>query len=496
MSPILLAMLAAGAIDQETANRIERTTDPEALRVWAESTLQNSFGGALNAQQGRILDFLKENENPTAAQWGKFWASEDAAMWKATGGTLIDVATETAMLQATAQNLVDTFSFVNQQVTDWTTEYYTAVDKVGSLGQLNQTSRKQFADAFTSWRTGGLGDTAGRADGFPQLVRATAKVFGPERAERIAVTEATRIRAESQRQIEAGEESTTYFRWMTAADETVCEICGPLHGQIVAKSSRTFDHPILGAIEGPPAHVRCRCGITPETDLTAKIPLLNVFVYDGPDANPPKDGAVKVGDSIVPALPTVKGDVKIPPVIGEMPEWMQAEYNQAFSEVAKDYPFLSDWVKGFDVSRTDVADVAGTWEQSSNMLQIPRYQTRYTASEYATTFKNLETVGGGDFRTTIVHELGHAIDDYLKMGVGVESEIQDEYFVITKKLRDTISAASQYATTSRGEFIAEQFAFERTSGGDDIQSVFRQFIPFVKEKELKKILKERARIGR
>ena len=267
MSPILLAMLAAGAIDQETANRIERTTDHEALRVWAESTLQNSFGGALNAQQGRILDFLKENENPTAAQWGKFWASEDAAMWKATGGTLIDVATETAMLQATAQNLVDTFSFVNQQVTDWTTEYYTAVDKVGSLGQLNQTSRKQFADAFTSWRTGGLGDTAGRADGFPQLVRATANVFGPERAERIAVTEATRIRVQSQLAIEDKEESTIAWRYLVANDELVCPVCSPAANLVTPKGATTF--PDGGGF--PPRHPRCRCGVTPETALTLRV---------------------------------------------------------------------------------------------------------------------------------------------------------------------------------------------------------------------------------
>ncbi len=292
MSPILLAMLAAGVVDQETANRIDRTTDPEALRIWAEAELQTAFGGALNAQQGRLLDFVQANANPTPAQWDRFWGAESDAMWAATGPTLVDVASETAMLQATTLNLADTFSFINQQTTDWTTNYYTAEDVVGSIPQLNQTSRRQFGDTFTQWRTGALGDTAGRADGFPQLIRATARTFGPERAERIAVTEATRIRAESQRQIEAGEESTTFWRVLTSADETVCEICGPLHGLLSPKDSRTFNHPILGSLEGPPFHVRCRCAITPETDLTARIaPLNDDFVYDGPVAKPPTPGA-------------------------------------------------------------------------------------------------------------------------------------------------------------------------------------------------------------
>lgn len=269
MSPILLAMLAAGAIDQETANRIERTTDPEALRVWAESTLQNSFGGALNAQQGRILDFLQANENPTPAQWGKFWASEDAAMWAAISVTLINIATETAILQATTLNLVDTLPFINQQVTDWVTNYYTATDSAGSLGQLNQTSRKRFADIFTRWRLGDLGDTAGAADGFPQLVRATANVFGPERAEIIASTEATRIRVQSQLAIEAGEESTIAWRYQISEDERVCPICSPAANLVTPKGATSF--PDGGGF--PPRHPRCRCRVTPETALSLGVAL-------------------------------------------------------------------------------------------------------------------------------------------------------------------------------------------------------------------------------
>jgi len=281
-------MLAAGAIDQPTANRIERTMDPEAMRVWAEAELQRAFTGGLNAQQGRLIDLLRDNPNPTAAQWDRFWAGEGEALWAATGDTLTDVASEMAILQASTADLAGTFSFINQQTTDWVHDYYINADVAnpGAMGQLNLTSRTRFAQTFQDWRLGEL-ETGGAADGLPQLIRATADIFGPVRGEMIAVTETTRIRAESQRQIEEGEESTTFWRVLTTADDRVCEICGPLHGQVQPKVSRTFDHPSLGAISGPPFHVRCRCSITPLTDLTRDIaPLGDDFVHDGPLPEP------------------------------------------------------------------------------------------------------------------------------------------------------------------------------------------------------------------
>ncbi len=230
MSPLLLAMVASGAIDRQTADRIDRSMDPEAMRVWAEAELQRAFGGGLNAQQGRLIDLIRGNPNPTAAQWDRFWASESDALWAATGETLTQVAGEVAVLQASTADLEGVFSFINQQTTDWVHDYYINADALnpGAMGQLNLTSRTQFAQVFEDWRLGRLGVTGGRADGLPQLIRAAADVFGPKRAAAIAITETTRVRAESQRQIEAGEESTVGFRVQTAADERVCFPAGTM----------------------------------------------------------------------------------------------------------------------------------------------------------------------------------------------------------------------------------------------------------------------------
>lgn len=47
--------------------------------------------------------------------------------------------------------------------------------------------------------------------------------------------------------------------WRTVLDSRVCEICEPIHGQVVGYGE-AFETPAGGKV-GPPAHVRCRCFI-------------------------------------------------------------------------------------------------------------------------------------------------------------------------------------------------------------------------------------------
>jgi len=42
--------------------------------------------------------------------------------------------------------------------------------------------------------------------------------------------------------------------WYTQADERVCPVCAPLHGKKQDVWEQQFP-------SGPPAHVRCRCGL-------------------------------------------------------------------------------------------------------------------------------------------------------------------------------------------------------------------------------------------
>jgi SPP1 gp7 family putative phage head morphogenesis protein len=82
--------------------------------------------------------------------------------------------------------------------------------------------------------------------------------FGEGRAHRIAVTEVTRAFAEGNRAAWRASGVIEGREWRTNNDELVCPVCGPLAGKVVGLNE-TFP----GGIQGPPAHVSCRCWIVP-----------------------------------------------------------------------------------------------------------------------------------------------------------------------------------------------------------------------------------------
>ena len=99
----------------------------------------------------------------------------------------------------------------------------------------------------------------------------SALPFDEARAERVAVTEITRAYAEGNRL--AGEKLKEDFpdvpvikQWFTNNDDRVCEICGPLHEQIVLLDE--IFHTDFGDFAEPPAHPRCRCWTSVTTDIS------------------------------------------------------------------------------------------------------------------------------------------------------------------------------------------------------------------------------------
>lgn len=280
MDELLNGLLAAGVIDPDTAEIIRRQSDPDAARAWAEERLLTATQSSLAAQQERALTLLRANDYaPTDDQQAAFWSDEDERLGASLLPAIREVAAERAAVAAVRSGLpANVFSLINQDVLDWVDDYYTNADgdenAFGSLPSLNLTARTRFALYFSEWQTGELG---GRPDGLPQLINALTPVFGPVRAESIAVTETTRIFVQSQRLVEARNPRTVAFRWLTAADERVCPICGPRHGQVRRKEQ---------GYEGAdiPAHTRCRCDETPETTATLAmgVPPEERWMYQPP----------------------------------------------------------------------------------------------------------------------------------------------------------------------------------------------------------------------
>lgn len=278
MNPDLIAaLIRAGLIDADIAAILQRQADPDAARAWAEEQLATAVGGGLSDQQQALLDLVERSGfDPSAEELTAFWRGQDAALLSAMRPVLRQVATERAALAAAVSGQMDAFELINQVVLDWVDSYYIDPDGAvyGSVPNLNLTSRTRFAAVFRDWQRGELG---GRADGLPQLINALTPTFGPDRAEAIAVTETTRVFVQAGRLAEANNPATAGFRWLTSADEQVCSVCGPHHGEVRRKNEG------YGGGADIPAHPRCRCDETPETAATLRLPVAREerFVFSG-----------------------------------------------------------------------------------------------------------------------------------------------------------------------------------------------------------------------
>jgi len=270
VNELLAALVQLGVLDNATAQRITRNLDPDAAQAWAESLLLESVTSGLDAQRYRLLELVDAgNGRPTAAQLAEFWRREDAAFFRSIEPALYEVAQERAIVSIISAGAVDMWEAVNEAVINWVEDYYTNIDieALGSIPNLNDFSRTEFGRIFNLWQRGEL-ETAGYADGLPQLIRAIEPTFGQVRAERIAVTESSRIYYESTYQAANANPYIVALRWYSAADERVCPICGPNHTVTIPKNQRVWPN---GA--SIPAHPNCRCRAIEETSATLETPL-------------------------------------------------------------------------------------------------------------------------------------------------------------------------------------------------------------------------------
>jgi len=272
MNPLLAALVSAGIITQPEAERINRSLDPDAARLWAEQQIAIAMQGGLSAQQTRLVEMVRRSNGALSpAALDAFWAAEDARLWAAVRSTFEDVAQENAIAMAVRLGADDAmWRMVNESMLAWVGDYYTNADAgtFGSIPNLNLTSRTQFAQVFEQWNRGEL-EVGTTEQGLPQLVQALEPVFGPVRSEVIASTETTRVFTEATLAAGNANPTITRYRWRAVADERVCPICGPLHNTTVAKGAGFRWGNGAGY---PPAHPNCRCQILEETDQTAALP--------------------------------------------------------------------------------------------------------------------------------------------------------------------------------------------------------------------------------
>ena len=111
-----------------------------------------------------------------------------------------------------------------------------------------------------------------------KIIKDVYEFSDDQRALTVARTETFRVANEGTREAWTQSGVVKDLKWYTAADERVCEFCGPLHGTIVDIESNFFDKgdTVPGAnggsmsveyddIGGGSLHPNCRCYIRPET---------------------------------------------------------------------------------------------------------------------------------------------------------------------------------------------------------------------------------------
>jgi len=181
----------------------------------------------------------------------EFWHDEDIRMWEALSADYARILRHgasggVAALPASAQAFAN-WDLINQWALEYARQY-----RFEWVQGINQTTREYISTAITDWIESGA-----RLQSLEDVLKLK---FTDVRAEMIASTEVTRLYAKGNKLAWESTGVVEEFRWMTAVDERVCDICGPRHNQ-------TFPLSQLDILI--PAHPRCRCWGQPVVSIEA-----------------------------------------------------------------------------------------------------------------------------------------------------------------------------------------------------------------------------------
>ena len=185
----------------------------------------------------------------------QFWIDEEAELWDEIAPLVLDVFFEAVkggekLLPPSVQVLLN-FDTVNEAAIEYLRQY-----RLRNIAPIFEHTRNQTSKTIENWIRSG--------ESLDVLKAQLSPLYGPERAERIAVTEVTTIFAEGNQEAWKSTGLVEENRWRTAMDDRVCEICAPLEDVVVGLGENEFTTEEGGlGISGPPAHTRCRCWLQP-----------------------------------------------------------------------------------------------------------------------------------------------------------------------------------------------------------------------------------------
>jgi hypothetical protein len=217
-----------------------------------ERQLARKLGSVQRSWMMRLLEELGdpprvENVSPT------FWTKVGKELAALVAPFLEEIYLDQARDLMLSQPIGTDWALVNEGAVTFARDYTFELVK-----GVNRTTQQALGKAIAAYfeREQTIGD----------LQRSISHLFGPTRAEMIAVTEVTRAAAEGEYQIakdlrSQGVDMIAF--WVTNADEIVCPICRPLNDRqasgLDVLGKPYWIHPESGNQYQHPAHPRCRC---------------------------------------------------------------------------------------------------------------------------------------------------------------------------------------------------------------------------------------------
>ena len=230
---------------------------------------------ALGAQFDKFQEMLNSGDIDTA-EMNRIISTlaDDTLLYDALQRTLVvaaDLGVTVGIRQLDNVGIGFDWTLANADAREWARENAGVLIK-----DINATTSRSVRNALANW--------IDNSEDFGELVSEMERIFGYDRAELIASTEATRAYAEGSRLSYYYSGVVETIQWMTANDERVCPICAPLGGLNYGAESNartsvenpSFTHPGgLGPAERhtgknyrlPPSHPRCRCWIAAVIDV-------------------------------------------------------------------------------------------------------------------------------------------------------------------------------------------------------------------------------------
>ena len=221
--------------------------DPHVhVKLQAEEHLAAAMTKYLAGMQERLTAWAEKRKGSKDIPL-TFWEEENKILEAILGPQLQRMAYTGMSIAAEKAGIAFETSMANQAAADWAAKQTDIL-----LQQLGTTTQDGIGSIIEDWIST---DGATMGDLVQSLL--DTGLMGPDRASMIAVTETTRAFAQGEiSQYQAA--GIQQMRWQTNNDEIVCDICEPLNQEI-----RGIGEEFDAGITDPPAHVNCRCWLTP-----------------------------------------------------------------------------------------------------------------------------------------------------------------------------------------------------------------------------------------